>query len=229
MVQGSGAPGVRMTLPSASCLVLLLVALHGARGESCGNWGDSDECAGENAGAIKRHHPINSESSLQYSIFMGMQYYGPPEPLSTYHAIAAAAKKLAPAPFYISVCCDHNDGGGGAENRSGDPADGGWIVPICRRNDTEGAAVRAGIAVLREAGVHVLHYTHTRLAYWPNGSEYKCCQCCEKLSCEYPLTPASVNLYVVLLLTRFMFLQTWSVALPRKPRPSHLTAFLTTT
>jgi hypothetical protein len=28
----------------------------------------------------------------------------------------------------------------------------------------------------------VLHYTHTRLGYWPNGSEYKCCQCCEKES-----------------------------------------------
>ena len=124
-----------------------------------------------------QRRPINSESTLQYSIFMAMQYYGPPEPLSSYRAIASAAKKLAPAPFYISVCCDHNDTSGG-----GDPADGGWIVPICRRNTTEGAAVRAGIAVLREAGVHVLHYTHTRLAYWPNGSEYACCQCCEKQS-----------------------------------------------
>ena len=160
-----------------ACLVL--AALRGAAGGSCGNWGDSDECAG---GAITKRNPINSASTLQYSIFMAMQYYGPPEPLSSYHAIAAAAKKLAPAPFYISVCCDHNDSGGGAENRSGDPGDGGWITPICRRNDTEGAAVRAGIAVLREAGVHVLHYTHTRLAYWPNGSEYKCCQCCEKQS-----------------------------------------------
>ena len=189
-----GAPsrGTAMVmLPFARPLLflqLLLVTLRGAAsgsalGGGCGNWGDSDECADENAreGSVKRH-PINSASSLQYSMFMAMQYYGPPEPLSSYHAIASAAKKLAPAPFYISVCCDHNDTGGGAEHRSGDPADGGWIVPICRRNDTEGAAVRAGIAVLRAAGVHVLHYTHTRLAYWPNGSEYKCCQCCEKES-----------------------------------------------
>lgn len=139
-------------------------------GGGCGNWGDSDECADENAGpgGIIKPHPINSESTLQYSMFMAMRYYGLPEPLSSYHAIASAAKRLAPAPFYISVCCDL--------------ADGGWIVPICRRNDTEGAAVRAGIAVLREAGVHVLHYTHTRLAYWPNGSEYKCCACCERQS-----------------------------------------------
>lgn len=62
---------------------------------------------------------------------------------------------------------------GGAENRSapGDPLDGGWITPICRLNDTQGEAVRAGISVLRQAGVRVLHYTHTRLGYWPNGTE----------------------------------------------------------
>ena len=72
-----------------ACLVL--AALRGAAGGSCGNWGDSDECAG---GAITKRNPINSASTLQYSIFMAMQYYGPPEPLSSYHAIAAAAKKL---------------------------------------------------------------------------------------------------------------------------------------
>ena len=147
---------------AAALLQLAVLLLQDRRGHaSCPE--DADECATANRGVDR------SGASLQYSVFMGMQYYGPPEPLSTYHAIAAAAKKLAPAPFYISVCCDHNDKGGGAENRTGDPADGGWITPICRRNDTEGAAVRKGIAVLREAGVHVLHYTHTRLGYWPNG------------------------------------------------------------
>ena len=168
-----------------SLLLCALAAAPAASAEGC----DSDECDGDNSGVEPWQggggsalSPFSSNSSLQFSIFMGMQYYGPPEPLSTYHTIAAAAQKLAPAPFFISVCCDHNDRGGGAENRSGDPADGGWIVPICRRNDTEGKAVRKGIAVLREAGVHVLHYTHTRLAYWPNGSEYACCQCCEKQS-----------------------------------------------
>lgn len=137
---------------------------------------ESNECEDE------KTETQSSADELQFSIFMGMQYYGPPEPLSTYHAIAAAAKKLAPAPFYISVCCDHNDKGGGAENRTGDPLDGGWITPICRLNDTQGEAVRKGISVLRDAGVHVLHYTHTRLGYWPNGTEMACCHCCENVS-----------------------------------------------
>ena len=148
-------------------LLLLLLWAGSASSSVCGGENsNSDECATANTAAIASSslNPINSKDTLQYSVFMGMQYYGPPEPLSTYHTIAKAAKKLAPAPFYISVCCDHNDAGGGAENRTGDPGDGGWITPICRRNDTEGAAVRQGIAILREAGVHVLHYTHTRLA-----------------------------------------------------------------
>jgi hypothetical protein len=88
----------------ASCL---LAHVHSAWG-SCSD--DVDECDGVNAAA----------DTLQYSVFMGMQYYGPPEPIATYHAIAKAAKKLAPAPFYISVCCDHNDAGGSA--RQGRPA-----------------------------------------------------------------------------------------------------------
>ena len=71
------------------------------------------------------------------------------------------------------MCCDHSDTGGGAENRTGDPGDGGWITPICQLNDTQGAAVRDGIKVLREAGVSVLHYTHSRLGYYPNGSEVR--------------------------------------------------------
>ena len=110
-----------MMLPSAVAFTVLqllaTLTMRGAHGGGCGNWGDSAECAkGSNSDTLKRTRaPINSASSLQYSMFIAMQYYGPPEPLSTYHTIASAAKRLAPAPFYISVCCDHNDtsGGGG--------------------------------------------------------------------------------------------------------------------
>lgn len=162
----------------AYVLLALCGCLHGAVA-ICPTGSESGECedSGNELTAVQ-----SSADELQFSIFMGMQYYGPPEPLSTYQAIAAAAKKLAPAPFYISVCCDHNDKGGGAENRTGDPLDGGWITPICRLNDTQGEAVRQGISVLRDAGVHVLHYTHTRLGYWPNGTEMACCECCENVS-----------------------------------------------
>jgi hypothetical protein len=168
-------------------LIMIFLVVRGSSATSSsgcvGESSDSDECATANAAAVpaaagprrREHSTINSHDSLQYSVFMGMQYYGPPEPMSTYHTIAQAAKKLAPAPFFISVCCDHNDAGGGAENRTGDPGDGGWITPICRRNDTEGAAVRRGISILRDAGVHVLHYTHTRLGCaW-------CHACCARL------------------------------------------------
>lgn len=79
------------------------------------------------------------------------------------------------------MCADHNDTGGGAEHRTGDPGDGGRIVPICDLGDAEGALVRKRLDTLRAAGTHILHYTHTRIAYWPNGTEQKCCQCCEEL------------------------------------------------
>jgi hypothetical protein len=112
----------------------------------------------------------------EYGIFMGLNYYGPNLTASIYQRVAAAAKKV---PVFVSVCADHNDTGGGAENRHHDPGDGGRIVPICDLGDPEAAAVRAGIDIIRNAGGHVLHYTHTRIANYPNGSEMKCCQCCE--------------------------------------------------
>ena len=58
---------------------------------------------------------------------------------------------------------------------------GGRIVPICDLGDAEAAAVRRGVAVLRTAGARVLHYTHTRIANYPNGTEKACCECCEDL------------------------------------------------
>ena len=42
--------------------------------------------------------------------------------------------------------------------------------------------MRAGLDILREGGVKILHYTHTRIAYYPNGTEQACCECCEPLS-----------------------------------------------
>jgi hypothetical protein len=116
--------------------------------------------------------------SLEFGIFMGLQYYGPPANHSVYERVAAAAKKV---PVYVSMCADHNDTGGGAEHRTPDPGDGGRIVPICDLGDDEGAAVRRGAATLRDGGAKVLHYTHTRISYFPNGSEYPCCECCEDL------------------------------------------------
>ena len=99
----------------------------------------------------------------------GLSDYGPPVDSGVYHRVAAAARRLHPAPLYVSVCADHNDTSGGAEHRRphGDPGDGGRITPICDLQDSEGTAVRAGLAVLREAGVKILHYTHTRLSNWP--------------------------------------------------------------
>ena len=41
--------------------------------------------------------------------------------------------------------------------------------------------MRRGVAVLRTAGARVLHYTHTRIANYPNGTEKACCECCEDL------------------------------------------------
>ena len=129
-------------------------------------------------------HPILLSAlalpAREYGIFMGLQYYGPALNQSTYTRVAAASRRV---PLYVSVCADHNDTSGGAEHRKpgGDPADGGRIVPICDLGDDEGAAVRARIATLREAGAHVLHYTHTRIAYFPNGTEQRCCECCEDL------------------------------------------------
>ena len=117
-----------------------------------------------------------SKSAREYGIFMGLNYYGPNLTSSIYDRVASAAKKV---PLFVSVCADHNDTGGGAENRHHDPGDGGRIVPICDLGDAEAAAVRAGIGVVRRAGGHILHYTHTRIANYPNGSEMKCCQCCE--------------------------------------------------
>jgi hypothetical protein len=115
------------------------------------------------------------DEKLQYGMFMALQYYAPARPMSTWAVIGRAAQKLAPAPLYVSVCCDHGEGG--------------WVTrltPICRTNSSDGAAVRAGLAIARQAGAHILHYTHTRLAYWPNasgqpnGTEMHCCQCCER-------------------------------------------------
>ena len=99
------SPGLALT---ACWLALGIVKLEVEA--SCPS--DVDECDGVNQGALA---PGSPRDALEYSIFMGMQYYGPPEPLSTYHAIAAAAKKLAPAPLFISVCCDHNDKGGAVQ------------------------------------------------------------------------------------------------------------------
>jgi hypothetical protein len=116
----------------------------------------------------------------EYGIFMGLQYYGPPLKLSTYKRVADAGRRV---PLFVSVCADHNDTNGGAEHRrpGGDPGDGGRITPICDLGDEQGVAVRAGLSVLRQAGVHVMHYTHTRISNFPNGTEEKCCECCEDL------------------------------------------------
>ncbi len=123
-------------------------------------------------------HLSAAAARREYGIFMGLQYYGPPLSDETYERVARAAKVV---PLYASVCADHNDTGGGAEHRTGDPGDGGRIVPICDLGDKEAVRVRRGIAKLRDAGAHVLHYTHTRISYWPNGTEQSCCECCEEL------------------------------------------------
>ena len=125
----------------------------------------------------KNHHQPQPQRR-QYGIFSALQYYGPPLSEETYAHVANASKKL---PMYISVCADHNDTGGGAEHRTGDPGDGGRIVPICDLGDAEGETVRQRLKILREAGTHILHYVHTRLANFPNGTEKPCCECCEDL------------------------------------------------
>ena len=51
------------------------------------------------------------DEKLQYGMFMALQYYAPARPMSTWAAIGRAARKLAPAPLYVSVCCDHGEGG----------------------------------------------------------------------------------------------------------------------
>ena len=106
---------------------------------------------------------------------MGLQYYGPPIDHTTYERVARAAKQLAPAPVYASVCADHGV-------PPAHPGDGGRIRPVCDQPGAAGEAVRRGMATLRSAGVRLLHYTHSRLAEWPNGTEYKCCHCCEDLT-----------------------------------------------
>ena len=61
---------------AAALLQLAVLLLQDRRGHaSCPE--DADECATANRGVDR------SGASLQYSVFMGMQYYGPPEPLST--------------------------------------------------------------------------------------------------------------------------------------------------
>ena len=50
-------------------------------------------------------------------------------------------------------------------------------MPICDMGDAEGAEVRQRLTTLRAAGAHVLHYAHTRVANFPNGSEQACCEC----------------------------------------------------
>eukprot|EP00666_Eupelagonemidae_sp_cell4sb_P001304 gene1304-18102_t len=119
------------------------------------------------AGAPAARAPAPGHGQVQYGIFMGLQYYGPPAAHSVYERVASAARTLAPAPVF---------------NRTGDPADGGKIVPLCDLGDAAAAAVRAGLATLRDAGAKVLHYTHTRLANYPNGTEKHCCECCERES-----------------------------------------------
>ena len=96
-----------------------------------------------------------------------------------YVVIAFDLRPLTTAPCASS----DSDTSGGAEHRrpGGDPRDGGRIVPICDLGDEEAAAVRRGVAVLRTAGARVLHYTHTRIANYPNGTEKACCECCEDL------------------------------------------------
>ena len=91
----------------------------------------------------------------EYGIFSALQYYGPPLSEETYARVANASRKL---PMYIAVCADHNDTGGGAEHRTGDPGDGGRIVPICDLGDAEGETVRQRLKILRKAGTRILHY-----------------------------------------------------------------------
>ena len=52
-------------------------------------------------------------------------------------------------------------------------------MPLCDLGDDEGATVRKRLKTLRAAGTKVMHYVHTRLTYYPNGTEMACCKCCE--------------------------------------------------
>lgn len=121
---------------------------------------------------------VASHGSREYGLFTGLQYYGPVLSQDVYDRVAKASTIV---PMYISVCADHNDTGGGAERRVPDPGDGGRVTPLCDLGDAAGALVRKRLETLRSAGAHLLHYTHTRIAYYPNGTEKPCCECCEDL------------------------------------------------
>ena len=69
------------------------------------------------------------------------------------------------------MCCDHSDTGGGAENRTGDPGDGGWITPICQLNDTQGAAVRGEGSSLTAALVRPVVAARAAVVLCPPGTE----------------------------------------------------------
>jgi hypothetical protein len=78
---------------------------------------------------------------------------------------------------YLSVCIDHGD-----SDPAHDPNHSkmGPIIPFCHANTTDGVTMRSELDVLRNAGVRVLHYVHTRQLY-RNGQPAPCCKCCDSL------------------------------------------------
>jgi hypothetical protein len=73
-------------------------------------------------------------------------------------------------PFWAVVCSDHDLTGA--------------VTPLCDRSTPTANKTDKAIAQLRRAGVHILHYVHSRKLYWPNGSAEGCkphCECCDSL------------------------------------------------
>jgi hypothetical protein len=66
------------------------------------------------------------------------------------------------------------------------PVDGspgsGRITAPCHLKNKMGRDINHAIDMLREAGVHITHYVHTRITNYPNGSYAPCCQCCESMA-----------------------------------------------